>query len=228
MKRFITYILLFAILSCSMLLAGCGKGKETEFGFTDPKTGIEYKYCTPMKLYPLAPNEDDGVYLTVENENGTETDFFKVQFEDPEDFLCYKDAGFYFLAINREIEEPSVMDFNPIAAFVYGSTNITKVGNFYADDEYLPDEKKGLNPSQDSKLCKMIAEHITNSENVNVMVSAEQMTNLYYIRLLSQDYPGVYYLVSFFEYNGRYFLSDSSIDKTVYCPRDIWVRIVGE
>ena len=69
--------------------------------------------------------------------------------------------------------------------------------------------------------------YITEGENGSVPAKAEDLDDLFYIRLLSQDYPGLYYIVSFFGYNGRYFLRDDTSHKTVYYPYDIIVRMVG-
>ena len=223
MKRFFTYFLALVLISQCLLLAGCGNAEVTDEGFYDPKTDTHYVYCTPMKLYPINRVEDE--YLTVKYDDGREVVFYGVQFEDPKKFLCYKDSGYYFLAMNAELEEPSVMEFNPIAASIYGSSNITYITSFYADNEYLPDDKKEHNPTEDTWLCKMVAEYITNGENVTIASRAEDLTDLQYIHLLSQDYPGLYYQISFFGYEGRYYLRDSSINKTVVCPRDIILRL---
>ena len=228
MKRFITYILLFAIVGCSGMLSACNKnGENTDYGFYDPNTDTEYTYCTPSKLYPVTADEEEE-YLTIQQKDGSSRVFYKVYFEDPLEFLCYKDAGYFFLAMNRDMDEPTVTEFNPIAASIYSETNLTKIGDFYADNEYLPDEKKEHSPTEDSWLCQMIAQHIDERENVNVMATAEEITNIYRIRLLSQDYPGLYYLITFFEYNGRYYLEDKSINKTVVCPNDVVARMVGQ
>ncbi len=227
MKRFITFFLVLSLLASSLVFSGCHfRGKDTEDGFYDPNTKTEYAYCTPMKLYPVNHGEEE--YLTINYEDGTKTVFYTVDFEDPLEFICYEDSGYYFLARNKDIEEPSVSEFNPIAASIYGSSNLNFLASFYADNEYLPDELKEHNPTEDTWLCQMVAEYITEGENVSVPAKAEDLEDLYYIRLLSQDYPGLYYLISFFGYNGRYFLRDSSINKTVYCPRDIVIRMVGE
>ena len=231
MKRFIAFLLIIS----SILTVGCGSniGESTENGFIDPETGIEYLYCTPMKLYPVDPydSEDEGeepdVYITV-GEGENKEDFYPVWFEDPSRFLCYEEEGYYFLVHNKDVAEPTVMDFNPIAASIYNSANTAYLFSFYADNEYLPDEKKEHSSTEDSWLCRLIAEYLTTGENVDVPVTVDTIEDHYYIRLLSQDYPGLYYLVSFFSYNGRYFLRDSSTNTTVYCPRDVILNIVGE
>lgn len=223
MKKFIAFILIFSMF----LFVGCGEqsGENTDYGFTDPKTGNEYVFCKPMGLYPVSHGEE---YLTVKNEDKTETIYYAVEFEDTSRFLCYDENGYYFLAYNKNMEEPKLADFNPIAASIYNSANTGYITSFWADNEYLPDDLKEHNPTEDTWLCKLIAEHLTTGEHVEVPVTEDTMTDLYYIRLLSEDYPGLYYLVSFFGYNGRYFLRDGAARKTVYCPRDVILRMVGE
>lgn len=232
MKRIIALILTLSAL----LLVGCGDrtAEGTEEGFVDPETGIEYVYCTPMKLYPVDPYdaEDDedsepDVFITLES-GETTLDFYPVWFEDTSRFLCYEEEGYYFLVHNKDVAEPTVSEFKPIAASIYNSTNTVYITSFYASNEYLPEDKQEHSSTEDSWLCEIIAEHLTTGENVDVPVTADTISEHYYIRLLSQDYPGLYYLVSFFGYNGRYFLRDSSTNTTVYCPRDVILRMVGE
>ncbi|MBQ3230749.1 MAG: hypothetical protein IJO64_04280 [Clostridia bacterium] len=218
---------IFALLLALCMLALCScsrKGEPTEEGFRDEKSGLEYFFVKPMGLYPVEPSEE---YLTLK-EGKTETVFYEVWFEDPQNFLCYEDSGNFFLVRSEKIKEPTVSEFNPIAASIYGSSNTVFITSFYADNEYLPEDQREHSPTEDSWLCKLIAETLTEGENVSVPVSSENIQDLYYIRLLSQDYPGLYYLVSFFGFNGRYFLRDDAAGKTVYCPRDIILRMVGE
>ena len=229
MKRIIAFLLAAMLL----LLAGCSrKGENTEEGFVDTKTGIEYVYCTPMGLYPVNPETDEDEnpieYLSVENRDGSKTVFYKVEYENPENFLCYSENGFYFLAHNKNVAEPTVKEFAPIAASIYNSANTGYIASFWADNKYLPDDLKEHNPSEDTWLCELIAENLTNGEHVEVPASEKDITDLFYIRLLSQKYPGLFYLVSFFGYNGRYFLRNGATGKTVYCPREVILRMVGE
>lgn len=222
MKKFSAFILAVSIL----LLAGCGnKGEITDLGFVNPETGIEYVYCTPMGLYPVDPSDE---FITVVNPDKTKTVFHGVWFEDTSDFLCYEEEGYYFLVRNKDVAEPTVKEFNPIAAAIYNSSNTGYITSFYADNQYLPEDKQEHNPTEDTWLCQMIGEYLAAGENVEVPVTDKTIQDLFYFRLYSEDYPGLYYLVSFFGYNGRYFLRDSAHNTTVYCPRDIILRMVGE
>ncbi len=224
MKKRLLSLLLVLLTLC---LASCGKSKgtATDDGFIDSNTGIEYVYCKPMGLYAVGAGEE---YLTVK-EKDVETVYHEVEFESPERFLCYEDSGEYLLLRAKDVEEPDVLSFNPIAASIYGSTNTVYITRFYADNKYLPEDKQEHNPTEDSWICQLIAKQLTEGEAVEVPSSSISDEDMYFIRLLSQDYPGLYYLVVFYgDTNGRYYLYDRAAGKTVYCPRDIILRMVGE
>jgi hypothetical protein len=220
MKRFIALTLLLSTL----LLAACRGGEPTEAGFIDPKTDIEYVEVTPMGLYPLDPQEE---FITV-TQKGEETVYYSVYFEDASRFLCYEIEGYYFLMRASNVKEPNVREFEPIAASIYSGNNTAYVMSFYADKEYLPEDKQDEETVGDSAICKQVADAIMDGEAIELPASYKELENFYSFRLLSQKYPGLYYLVSFFSYNGRYFLRDDAMGKTVYCPREIIIRIVGK
>lgn len=220
MKRLFAFILVISLL----LLASCGGGEPTENGFIDPETGIEYVNVTPMGLYPVDPQEE---FITV-TQNGVETVYYSVYFEDTSRFLCYEVEGYYFLMRSTAVDEPTVREFEPIAASIYTGNNTSYLMSFYADPEYLPEDKQNEETVGESALCRQIADAIMDGEAVEVPVTYDTMENFYSFRLLSQKYPGLYYLVSFFSYNGRYFLRDDAMGKTVYCPRDISLRLVSD
>lgn len=209
-----------------LFLSACHKdGEPTDYGFIDPNTGIEYVYCDPLGLYAVSAGEE---YITM-GEGESKEIFHTVEFEDPSRFLCIEDEGELVLLRASNVAEPDVMSFNPIAALIYNSNNDVYLTSFYADNQYLPEDKQELNPTEDSWLCQMIAEYITDGEAVTVSAADILTDDMYFIRLLSQDYPGLYYVVVFFgDSNGRYYLRDRSAGKTVYCPRDIILRMVGE
>lgn len=219
MKRILALIL--AVFS--LLLAACSSTELTENGFIDTKTGIEYIEVEPMGLYPIDPGEE---FLTVKSGNSS-TVYYEVWFEDTSRFLCYETEGYYFLVRSTEVKEPSVTEFNPIAASIYAGNNTVYIDSLYANPEYLPEDKQDEQTVGESELCKLIAKSIEDGEAVEVPVTEDNIENHYSIRLLSADYPGLYYLVSFFKYNGRCFLRDDRLGKTVYSPYDVNVRMVG-
>ena len=49
-----------------------------------------------------------------------------------------------------------------------------------------------------------------------------------HIRLLSPDYPGLYYLIAFFrDYNGVNYLYDRGAKKAVICPENVLIGLFG-
>ncbi len=219
MKRLFAFILVVSAL----LLSACGGGEPTENGFIDPSTGIEYVDVTPMGLYPIEASEE---FITV-TIGDNETVYHEVWFEEPSKFLCYEIEGYYFLMRASDVEEPTLEEFNPIAASIYSKNNTVPFDHFFADPEYLPEENKDEETYGETAHCKTVVDAITNGEAVELNITYEDIGTHFYLHMLSSDYPGLYYLISFFEYNGRYFLRDDAIGKTVYCPRDIAVRMVG-
>ncbi len=218
-------IIAVCLVLCTLLLVSCGnRGENTESGFVDPNTGIEYVPVTPMGLYPIDPEEE---FITVK-EGEADTVYYKVWFEDSSEFLCYESEGYYFLMRATEVKEPTVIEFAPIAAFIYNASNTVRIDQFFANSEYIPEDQQDDMTVGETELCRLVASSIMDGEAVSVPVTHDDIQNHFYIRLLSQEYPGLYYLVSFFGYNGRYFLRDDAMGKTVYCPNDIIVRMVGD
>ena len=137
-----TKIIAIILAVCTLFLVSCqNKGEPTEEGFVDPKTNIEYVQVTPMGLYPVYDPEEEQEYLSV-NQGNTETTYYEVWFEDPSKFLCYESEGYYFLVRAKTVEEPTVAEFAPIAAFIYNSTNTIRIDQFEANKEYIPEENR--------------------------------------------------------------------------------------
>ncbi len=213
---------LLAVLSI-FSLAACGKksGEYTVYGFYDPNTKIEYVDVAPFGLYAVTRGDD---YITV-GEGESKTVYCEIMAESPESFLCVEDNGELLVVRNKEIEEPTIETFNPIAASIYDGNNTTFISRFYADEQYL-DDANGVVGERDSALCQQIAKALVENEDTTVTTVSED--ERFYIRLLSKDYPGLYYMVVFFGNDaGRYFLRDRATGKTVYCPHDIIARMVG-
>lgn len=206
-------------------LFGCHKKEAdwTLYGFIDPETEIEYVDVAPFGLYAVNRGEE---FIKV-GKGDDQVTYFRVQFESAEEFLCVEDSGEYLLVRNKDIEEPTIETFNPIAASIYDGNNQVLISSFYADEKYLPeDSQSGVVGDRDSQLCQNIAKAIVEGEDTTVNKVSEE--DRFYIRLLSKDYPGLYYMVVFFGNDaGRYFLRDRSTGKTVYCPYDVIERMVG-
>lgn len=234
MKKFFAFLLAVSALvlpSCSGKSAP--KAETGSVGIIHPDTGIEYVECDGMRLYPQNPydstaDEDNSpdVYMTYTG-NGKTTNYYQVAFEDPTEFLCYEYDGYYYLVRNKDIKEPTIAEFEPIAAGIYNSTDLIKISDFLADKEFISDEYTG-DGKRDTYLCQLVAEHLINGEPVDFTSAEGETESVFYLHLYSQKYPGLYYRVIFFGFNGRYFLRDASTNTTVYCPRDIIVRMVGE
>lgn len=207
---------------CTLLLVGCGKrGKLTDEGYLNPKTGIEYVEVTAMKLYPVNQGEE---FITV-TKNDEKIVFHEVLFESTDKFLCYGIEGNYFLVRATTVTEPTLSEFSPIAAAICKSDNKIAFDHLYADPEYLPEDRRDEVTLGETALCKQIANAIDNGEAVELNAQFEDFKTFYYLHLYSADYPGLFYLISFFEYNGRHYLRDSSMGKTVYCPNDVILRL---
>lgn len=220
MKRFIAFLLIIS----SLLLVACNDGEPTENGFLDPKTGIEYVDVKPMGLYPVDPGEE---FISVDV-NGETIVYYEVYFENPSNFLCYEIEGYYFLMRASNVKEPTLKEFNPIAASVYSQNNTVKFDNLFADAEYIPEENRDDITEGETALVKQIENAVTNGEEVTLNIKEQDLSVHFYLHMLSSDYPGLYYIISFFGYNGRYFLRDDAANKTVLCPRDVIIRMVGE
>ena len=206
---------------CCIFMTACGKkeGTPTDDGFRDDSTGISYTMCNFLTLSAIEKGEK---YLSVNNE-----DFYEVEYEDPKRFLCTEDEDGLLLYRAEDVKEPDVYSFRPISAAVFVN-NQTFITYFYADDKYLPEDKRGLNPTQDTALCQSMAEALKYSQEMNVPAESIRDEDVYYIRLFSKDYPGLYYLVVFFgDDTGRFYLRDRGMGKTVICPDEVKERMVG-
>ena len=221
LKRLLSLLL---ILSVIPFASACGdkllEGQATKYGFINPETGIEYIQCDQMRLYAVGAGDP---FIMVDGDT-----YHQVNFEDPDEFLCIEDNGEYLLFRATTIEEPSVSEFNPIAAQIYSATNTTLVDQLCADAEYIPEDKLTEGYVGETKYCERIAEYLTNGTVADIYPTYDSIEKQYFIRLLSEDYPGLYYLVVFYGYEGRYYLEDRAEDKIVYCPNDVIERMVGK
>jgi len=214
------------LLACLLLLAGCNgphRAEHVEFGFIDKKTNIEYISCNVLAIKPITIGEeyceaDDALY-------------YEIQFEDPTRFLCDFDqpSGSSIVYRNKALPEITIENFGAIAAFLYiDGTTPVRVGQLYADDQYLPEELRGQNPSQDTDKVKQITDALINGEERTVSDADYVEDSTYYFRLLSPDYPGLYYSVCFFgDRYGRYYVEDMGTFKIVDAPAEIIAWIIG-
>ncbi len=214
MKKIIAFLLVFSCLLCT----GCDKkAEETQAGFLDKNTGIEYVYC---KFNGIRANARGDEYAKSDVRT-----YYKVPFENPEKFLCVDLDGELILLRAKDVAEPELSGFDPVAGAIYDGNDKILISRIYVDEEYLSSA-----PTEDYKgetsICKSIADALTKGEDVGYPSNVNQ-DETYNIRLFSQKYPGLYYGVVFTSAVGRYYLTDRATGKTVYAPDDVKLRMVG-
>lgn len=218
MKRIICICL---VLCC--VLCACDNVKRvtlTDKGFFDSETGINYVLCSAsMSLRPLKTEQ---VFA-----RGADGTFYTIQWEDPQKYLCDFDvASAAFVYRAEDAEDITLESFQPIAGLVYAED--VYVETFYCEAKYLPDDKKDLAGRDDSALIYSMRDALLGGDRVSVPVSDMVDEDTYYIRLLSQKYPGLCYVIVFFgDVNGNFYLRDRSTDTTVVAPNDVKLRMVG-
>ncbi|HPP86126.1 MAG TPA: hypothetical protein PK795_09535, partial [Bacillota bacterium] len=142
-------------------------------------------------------------------------------------FICDKQEGVSFVYRNAELDDITIASFHPISAQIYlGDT--TYLSTFYCEQKYLPDDLKDENAPDDSALVYAIRDALIKDEAVYVGEENMSDKNVYYIRMLSAVYPGLYYLVVFFtDVKGEAYLVDRGTGKTVVCPDIVKARMVN-
>ena len=195
--------------------------------FTDEKTGIEYTMCNPLAVKAIALDTDgDGDYIAyAEDRNMT---YYRIRFEEPTEFLCDwdKESGTGYVYRNSGLPDITIENFEPISAAMYKNSVLTLW--LFADDEYLPEEERGQNPSQDTALVKQIADALVTGEAVEIANDDISDDAIYHFRLFSQKYPGLYYDVALFETkDGTRYLEDMATFKKVLCPADVEATVLA-
>lgn len=214
------------LLACLLLLAGCNSphsAVHVDLGFIDKKTDIEYVSCNILAVKPITIED---AYCKADDMT-----YYQIQFEDPAEYLCDYDSasGSSIVYRNKNLPDITIENFNAIAAFLYlDGTTPVKVAQLYADDEYLPEELRGQNPSQDTALVRQITDALINGDERFVSDEDYIEDDTYYFRLLSADYPGLYYSVCFFgDRYGRYYVEDMGTFKIADAPSEIVAWIIG-
>ncbi len=214
MKKIVAFLLMLSCLFC----CGCGKkAEETKAGFIDKQTGIEYIYC---EYNGLAPNAKGQEYARSKVRS-----YYKVPNENEKKFLCTEEGGELILLRAKDVEEPTLENFDAIGASVYDANNIVKITAFYVDEEYRDNKPTG-DYKGESSVCKSITKAFRDNEDVGVPANTDE-SETYNIHLLSKDYPGLHYNVVFTSSMGRYYLIDRATQKAVYAPDDVVARMVG-
>ena len=222
-KNFLGTICL--ILASVFLLSGCDKKisvKLNEKGFYDKENNIQYVPCSERAIRPVYEVGEKDEYAT-----DGETIYYKIQFEKPENFICDQKEGVSFVFRNEKLDDITIQNFNPISAHIYLG-DITYLSTFYCEQKYLPDDLKDENAPDDSELVYAIRDALKNDETVYVSVENMSSENVYYFRLLSADYPGLYYSVVFYtDTKGEAYLEDRGTGRSVVCPENVKKRMIS-
>ena len=197
--------------------------------FTDKKTGVTYTMCNPLAIKPIAI-EKDGNNLKKYASDG-KTDFYEIRFQEPTEFLCDFDEATGSSYVYRADGQPelTLKEFDPISGPLYleGKSPVLVLW-LYADDEYLPEEMRGQNPTQDTALVKEMVSALLNREGVEIRQDDIVDSQIYHFRLFSQRFPGLYYDVALFETtDGSHYIEDMATRKKVLCPADVEVLVFG-
>ena len=222
-KKFLCSVCL--LLVAVFLLSGCGKKLSVEpndKGFYDKKNDIQYVPCSERAVRPVNEVNEKDEYAT-----DGDTTYYKIKFEKPENFLCDKEDGVSFVYRNSKIDDITIKNFNPIAAQIWLG-DATLLDMFLCEQKYLPDDLKEESAPDDSAIIYAIRDALKSGEIVNVDSANMSTEHEYYIRLLSADYPGLYYTVIFYtDKKGEAYLEDRGTGSSVVCPDNVKKRIIG-
>ena len=196
---------------------------ETESGIYDEETGITYV----MSNWAVQPIKLDGVYGKYGN-----VSLYAIQFEDTANYLAdteMEDIGFVYR--NASLPDFTIESFNPVAALIYvpGATSLF-IERWNAEKKYLDESYQNIEDLRDdSEYVYAVRDAIINGEETVLPATYDIDHDYdYHIRLLSPDYPGLYYLIAFYpDFNGKTYLYDRGSKKTVLCPQNVLERIFG-
>lgn len=223
MKRLFCLALCLLVCLCGCDAVHSGTHLEEAFGFVDEDTKIEYVVCSVLSVKPVQIGE---VYCEADG-----VEYYQIPFEEPSRFLCDFDAesGSSYVFRNKAEADITVGSFDAVAAWLYADgKSPQRLAQLYANDEYLAEELRGKNPSQDTDKVRMITDALVNGESLAVKLSDRDQNDSYEFRLLSVKYPGLYYSVWFFtDAFGKCYLHDYASDKTVEAPSVIAAWIIG-
>lgn len=226
MNSVIKKINLFAalLLILSFVLCSCTVEFEDDGGFIDKKTGIKYLPCSAtLSLRPLKVEEE---YCRYDEDNI----FYTIQWQEPTEYLADYDVAEAALVFHSEdTEDITMANFEPIAAMIYveGKASIC-IDKFYCEAKYLPDEMQRDDLKDDSALVYAIRDAMNDGEQADGDLSGADDEDVYFIRLTSAKYPGLYYAVVFFtDAYGDSYITDRSTGKTVVSPEALTKRMIG-
>lgn len=220
MKKIITCFVLAVIL----LLCGCHKSiklQSNDLGLFDKESNIQYIVCARRAVKPLQV----GAEYATDGENT----YYKIPWEKAERFICDQIEGDSWVYRASTVEDITINNFNPISALVYleGERSLY-VSTFFCEEKYLPEEKKNEDNQDDSAIIYAIRDVLISGERVTVAINNISYEDEYFIRLMSVDYPGIYYTVVFFtDKNGEAYLRDRGTNDVVLAPDNVVLRMIG-
>lgn len=220
MKKTIALLMLITVF-----LVGCENDskinvEQNDQGFYDKENDIQYLACNQLAVRPVTVTEE---YAT----DGQRT-YYKIHFEDPKRFICDSKEDISFVYRASTVEDITINNFNPISAYVYreGKTSLW-VDTFYCEQKYLDEEDRREGEPDDSELVYTIRDALIEDERVKVSENLISREDEYYIRLMSADYPGLYYTVVFFtDINEQAYLKDRGTGDIVIAPDNIKARMI--
>jgi len=183
----------------------------------DKKTGITYVRCPNG----IGANTLKDVYLSIGAGSNTIT-MHEIAFEDPKKYISEaKDAfGGSFVYRAEDTEEITLDAFAPIAAGIFMGELNAPIGNFYSKS--MAEEDSNLEDG--SKYVDIIKNTLLSSNETTP--TGEFSDTEFYIRLYSENFPGLYYEVVFRkDVNGVAYLLDAVTGKLVVCPDEITVKM---
>lgn len=195
--------------------------KSNEYGFNDVETGIGYVLCG-RAVYALKVGK---VYARDEYKN----EYCEIQFEEPLRFLCDNDIDLPRVYRASGEDDITIQNFNPIAAFLYleGETSLF-IDQFIAEPQYTG----RYDVPGDSEYTYALRDAMTTEEPVLFTaptVDEAVADYIVHIRLLSEDYPGLYYEVVFWrDFNGVNYLLDMNTNYSYLCPYKLTYRLWAE
>lgn len=207
------------IIAAVFIFSGCGvKLQENSDGFYDKKNDIQYIPCAYFAVKSI----------TIGDEYATNGDFiyYTIKWQKSTEFICDADDCVYRAS---SIEEITVKNFNPVAVDVYvEGTDSRYLASFYCSPDLLPDELKKNGQQDDSALVYSIRDSMINDQRVTVAENDILEEDMYHLRLLSADYPGLYYDLLFFtDKNGEEYLMDRGTGEYVLARDDLVTRMIG-
>jgi hypothetical protein len=209
-------------LAATFVFGGCGNKLEINSeGFYDNKNDIQYVPCAYLAVRPVQVGDE---YAT-----DGELTYYKIPWQDPTEFICDSVEGVSFVYRASTVDDVTINNFNPIGARVYvEGTSSVYIDSFYCAQEYLPDELKSDDLVDDSALIYSIRDSLIDDERVTINSDDILTDDMYHIRLLSADYPGLYYDVLFFtDANGEQYLEDRGTGEYVLARDDLVARMIG-